>query len=58
MTANSRGLIYDLNVTEIRPIVLTHDMTANSRGLIYDLNVTEIRSIVLTNLKWQLTLLA
>jgi hypothetical protein len=24
MTANSRGLIYDLNVTEIRSIVLTH----------------------------------
>jgi hypothetical protein len=24
MTANSRGLIYYLNVTEIRPIVLTH----------------------------------
>ena len=31
MTANSRGLIYDLNVTEIRSII-THDMTANSRG--------------------------
>ena len=24
MTANSRGLIYDLKVTEIRSIVLTH----------------------------------
>jgi hypothetical protein len=33
MTANSRGLIYDLNVTAIRSIVLTHDMTANSRCL-------------------------